>query len=97
MPIPAGVTVIEGTSWAGTDSDGDAYVYTFNPGGRYAYQSPNGSFGGDDDTWAQTGDQLVMKTSGGYATYIGTVGDGVISGTASNIQGRTWTWTAKQQ
>ena len=93
----AAVTPLEGTAWAGTDSDGDAYVYRFNPAGQYGFTSPSGTYNDSSDTWSQTGDQVTMSTSGGYSTYHGTIVGDSISGTASNIRGHSWTWTATRQ
>lgn len=88
---------LAGSTWAGTDSDGDAYVYRFEAGGQYAFTSPSGSYQDPGDTWSQSGDQVTMSTSGGYATYTGTIQGDTVSGTASNISGHSWTWTADRQ
>lgn len=88
---------LEGTTWAGTDSDGDAYVYRFNPGGHLGFTSPSGTYDDAEDTWSQSGDQVTMSTANGYSTYQGTIQSGQLSGTASNVVGHQWTWTATPQ
>ena len=88
---------LEGTSWAGTDSDGDYYVYRFLPSSQFNYTSPTGTFGGPGETWTQEGNQVTMKTDGGYSTRVGTIQGDTISGTGSNAAGASWTWTAQRQ
>lgn len=96
-PTASEVRQVEGTTWAGTDPDGDYCSYRFESDGHLACTSPSGENDGPSNTWSQSGDQVTLLTSGGYSTRVGTIqGDG-ISGTASNVSGRSWTWTAQLQ
>lgn len=97
QPAAPSVQQVEGTVWAGTDSDGDYYVYRFNANGLFGYTSPQRSFDGPTNTWSQAADQVTMSTDNGYSTYLGTIEGDTISGTASNRRGQSWTWTATPQ
>ena len=88
---------LAGTSWEGTDSDGDHYVYRFIAGGHLAYTSPTGTFDQTEDSWSQSGPQVTMKTVHGYSTRVGTLSGDTMSGTASNVANRSWTWSAQRR
>src|SRR6478672_2140747 len=55
------VRSIEGTTWAGTDSDGDYYEYTFLKGGQLRFKVDRAAGGSTltyedkGDVWAQNG------------------------------------------
>ena len=85
---------LEGTVWAGTDSDGDYYVFRYLPGGVLKYTSPTDTHVG---TWRQTGEKVTMSVGNGYSQYTGTIAGGTIRGTASNKADHTWQWTVTKQ
>ncbi len=84
-----------GTTWAGTDSDGDYYVYHFREKGRLEYTSPTGTF--HAATWRQTGARLYMETNGRYSEYEGTITGADMAGRAWNRRGHQWSWSAKRR
>jgi hypothetical protein len=84
---------IEGTVWAGTDSEGRDYVFRFKPRARLAFSTPSGSYDEDGDTWSQQGVSVTMSMTWGYATYRGAIDGDTMSGSASNIVGRHWRWS----
>jgi len=86
---------IEGTTWAGTDSDGDYYEYTFLKGGQLRFRTnTSGTFKtweDDGDVWAQNGSIVVMVVSK-YTARQGIISGSRMSGDAWNVTGRRWTW-----
>jgi hypothetical protein len=93
---------LAGTTWSGTDSDGDFYEFTFLSGGQIRYRTNTGrtqivTFQKRGDVWRQKGARLTMylgrtKVGRPYSTYVGNIRDNEISGRASNVRGRHWTW-----
>ena len=51
---------------------------------------------GKNEEWEQEGPSVLMTHNGGYATYIGNLAWDHMYGTASNIKGDTWSWTARR-
>jgi hypothetical protein len=86
---------LAGTTWSGKDSDGDSYVYTFEPDGTLAYQSPSGSF--RNGTWNQFGRAVYLEINGHISERLGEITDNTIEGKAWNNKGRSWTWTASRR
>jgi hypothetical protein len=95
-PAPADLT---GTHWwiAYTEPGGTAYEYDliFHPGGRLENSHPNETTP-DNDAWLQTGDAVVLLFNDSYATYHGQIAGDAMTGTAVNITGAAWSWTAHQ-
>ncbi|MGO9316968.1 MAG: hypothetical protein ACLPXT_02885 [Terracidiphilus sp.] len=83
---------VSGTTWVGTDSDGDYYEYTFQADGALHYKSPSGFW--TNGTWKQDGDSIYMETNNKYSEYQGRITGTHIEGNAWNIKGRKWTWVA---
>ncbi len=92
---PAPDLDLTGTTWSGADSDGDHYVYRFQPGGRLEYTSPTGTFTGA--TWRQAGKRIYMETNGRYSEYEGHLDGPRITGRAWNKRGHEWTWRAERK
>jgi len=94
------VSSIEGTTWAGTDSDGDYYAFTFKKGGQIHYVSGTGDhasiYEDKGDEWAQNG-SIVMILLTHYSARQGTINGDRMRGKAWNKAGKTWTWTLKKQ
>ena len=59
-PNTNSVIDVTGTTWAGTDSDGDYYEYTFQPNGVLDYKSPSGTF--IEWHWQEVDDTIYMQT-----------------------------------
>jgi hypothetical protein len=88
---------VTGTTWVGTDSDGDYYEYTFVAGGVLHFKSPSGFF--TNGTWQQVEDTIYMQTyyqqtTKKYSERIGQIKGTHMEGKAMNIVGRTWSWVA---
>ncbi len=86
---------VSGTTWVGTDSDGDYYEYTFQADGVLYYKSPSGSFA--NGTWKQNGSSIYMETNNKYSEYQGRITGTHMEGNAWNVKGRTWTWGANKK
>jgi hypothetical protein len=91
---------VTGTTWAGTDSDGDYYEYTFEPKGVLHYKSPSGFF--TDGTWQQYEDEIYMQTylnqtAKKYSERMGQITGTHMQGYALNITGRRWSWVADKK
>jgi hypothetical protein len=88
---------VAGTTWAGVDSDGDFYEYTFLPGGGIRYRTNTAgrlqTYENTGDYWSQNG-PLVIFVMRNYVTRIGTITGTRIGGDAWNFAGRRWTWKA---
>ena len=50
----------------------------------------------NNDEWEQDGPSVLMTHNDGYSTHIGNLAWDNMYGTASNIKGKTWTWTARR-
>jgi hypothetical protein len=90
---------LTGTYWliAYTEPGGTSYEYEliFHPGGRLENSHPNETTP-DNDTWLQTGDTVVLLFNDAYATYQGQIAGDTMSGTAVNITGAAWSWSANR-
>ena len=99
-PNTNSVIDVTGTTWAGTDSDGDYYEYTFQPNGVLDYKSPSGTF--TNGTWQEVDDTIYMQTylrltTKKYSERIGQIKGTHMEGKAINIAGRTWSWVADKK
>jgi hypothetical protein len=83
---------VSGTTWVGTDSDGDYYEYTFQADGALHYKSPSGYW--TNGTWKQDGDSIYMETNNKYSEYQGRISGTHMEGKAWNIKDKHWTWVA---
>jgi len=95
VPTPSAAGGLESTVWAGTDSDGDYYVFRFNRGGLL--QCTNSTSTNTTGTWRQDGSRVILSISNGYSTYTGTLAGDTIEGTATNKAKHTWRWSVKKQ
>ena len=86
---------LAGTVWAGTDSDGDAYVFTFEADGTLAYRSPSGSY--RNGRWSQFRSAVQFDTNDHYSDYLGEIRGKTMQGKAWNTKGLKWTWKATRQ
>ncbi len=96
----AGTPSIEGTTWAGTDSDGDYYEYTFLKGGQLRYGKREGGkvVTRDDagDYWGQAGN-VVLITTTKFSTRQGLIKGTRMQGDAWNVRGDRWTWVGDKR
>jgi hypothetical protein len=83
---------VSGTTWVGTDSDGNYYEYSFQADGALHYKSPSGFW--TNGTWKQDGDSIYMETNNKYSEYQGRISGTHIEGKAWNVKDKHWTWVA---
>src|SRR5271157_2839653 len=83
---------VSGTTWVGTDSDGDYYEYSFQANGALYYKSPSGFW--TNGTWKQDGSSIYMETNKKYSEYQGQISGTHMEGNAWNIKDKHWTWVA---
>lgn len=81
---------LKGTVWSGRDSEGDDYVFSFEPDGTVAYKSPTGSF--RNGKWSQFGNAVYFHMNDHYSEYLGEISGRSLAGKAWNVTGRKWTW-----
>lgn len=84
---------VAGTVWEGVDSDGDPFTYRFLPDGVLEYKADKTTGRG---TWKQNGSQVTMETNNRFAEFTITITGNTMTGKASNVEGRTWTFTARK-
>lgn len=92
--LPKGIE-LEGTTWAGPDSDGTPWSFTYKPGGALHYSLAGSEQ--DSGTWKQHGSKVIMETNDHYADFTGTIEGNTITGSAHNRAGKAWTWVAERQ
>jgi TonB family protein len=80
-------TALEGTFWAGTDSDGLPFVFEFKSSGKFRYVPVTGVV--RKGNWKKIGDSIEM--------FSGTNAKDVLSGEASSKRGLKWKWSATKQ
>src|SRR5262249_10575272 len=88
---------IEGSTWSGSDSDGDDYVFWFEPRSHLRYRSPTGTYDDPTDTWTQDGAKVHIEMTGGYAVYDGVIENDTMHGRAKNQTGKKWTWSMTRE
>lgn len=90
LTSPAAARSIAGTTWSGTDSDGDYYVLTFDQDGTLAYQSPTGSY--RNGKWTQSKNSVHFEMNDHFSEYSGKINGNIIQGKAWNKSGHRWRW-----
>jgi hypothetical protein len=91
------VASLAGSSWTvvETDTDGSRDIFIFLPDGTLSYSYQNGSY--TNGTWKQDGDSVYIEMNNKFVEYQGRISGTHIEGTASNVKGHHWTWTADMQ
>jgi hypothetical protein len=87
---------LEGTVWKIQASAVDDMIWHFERAGVLRYNYANRDEQLRNATWKQDGDSVYIEFNNKYAEYRGTFRGDVIEGTASNINGTKWTWSAKR-
>ncbi|HEX8068449.1 MAG TPA: hypothetical protein VF546_00760 [Pyrinomonadaceae bacterium] len=85
-----GAPSLAGTTWSGTDSDGDHYVFTFEESGTLAYRSPAGSY--RNGKWHQFEGAVYFEMNDHYSEYLGQMQGDVLQGRAWNRPQHKWLW-----
>lgn len=87
-----------GTVWEVVSTKQGGYIdmehLAFGPDGalEFVHHPSNGA-----NAWQQAGQQVRFTLNGDYAAYLGTLApDGTMSGSAGNVVGKRWTWTAQR-
>ncbi len=86
---------VAGTTWAGTDSRGDYYEYTFQSNGEMDYKSPDGYF--TNGSWRQHGAAISMETNRGFSVREGRIYGSHMEGRAWNVKRQRWDWEADRR
>jgi hypothetical protein len=96
----SGIASIEGSTWGGTDSDGDYYEFTFLKGGqlRYGRREAGKLVMHQDagDYWGQSGDVVIITTTK-FSTRQGLIKGNRMQGDAWNVRGDRWTWVGDKR
>jgi hypothetical protein len=87
---PAASAGLAGTVWTGPAADGGTMHCEFQSGGTMLLSQAPG-------TWQQTGSAVTMNVNNGYAIYTGEVSGSIMSGSARNAAGKSWTWSVTRQ
>ncbi len=85
---------LAGTTWTGTDSDGDEFSFKFIDKEKVEALRPNkdsktGTYSIDNDT-------VSIDISNKFSTYTGKISGDNMEGSASNIRGLKWTWKLRK-
>lgn len=98
-PAPANPDYdLTGTSWSGTDSDGDFWAFEFQPDGTVGLTYEGDSWDEDIDTWEVSGGTLTITTvfDQGDVVFTGPVSDGTMNLSAT-YPGGTFTLTVTEE
>lgn len=90
--FPASVPRLDGSVWQGSRVTGEPILYELMPGGVLVYQTEKGRYG--NSIWRQDGHVILMRMNDGFAELVGAVDGDAMAGTASNREGRVWSWSA---
>lgn len=93
-PVPAETAPsLSGSKWHYADQDWQ-YDLEFAPNGVLHTTHPNDKTK-NNDTWEQDGVNVKFYYNNKYSQYKGTLsGNNLMSGTATNKKGNSWTWKA---
>ena len=87
-------TSLAGTSWSGTDSDGDSWVFDFQADGTLGFSLNSDSYDDATDTWNVDGGTLTITIlfTDGTATMVGPYSSGASSISLERLaRRRNWT------
>ena len=94
QPAPA-ISPIVGTTWAGSDSNGDRWMFRFGAGGHLEYDSPSGDR--TSASWRQNDAVFYMELNNDYAQLRATRVGTSLHGEGRNLPGGTWSFSLEQQ
>lgn len=86
---------VSGTTWSGTDSDGEYNEYHFQPDGTLHYKIPSGFW--TNGTWKQNGDSIYLEMNNRFSELDGIIRNNTMEGNGNNEEGHVWTWKAKKR
>jgi hypothetical protein len=81
---------LAGTTWSGSDSDGEHYTFTFNANGSILYKSDKETI--DKGEWKQYQNAVYYEANKGFVRALGEVVDGRIEGKSWNVKNSSWFW-----
>jgi len=86
---------LAGTSWSGTDSDGDATTFDFDADGTVGVTYNENSYDDPGDTWSLSGSTVTISVfinaDTGTAVYTGDVAGTTMDLSAVTDDGSAWT------
>jgi|SRR5882724_5738329 len=83
---------LAGTTWKVKDSDGESYVFHFEPNGVLKYETANGIH--PNGKWQQNGTDLTININDGFVTLSAAIKSKQMQGRAVGRGGKSWTWEA---
>ena len=86
---------LQGTFWAGTNSDKDAYSIEFLKDGKLLYTSAMGAV--SKGIWIKDRDSILIELNHKFSTLNGKLSGNQIKGDAVNKKGHHWQWSAVRQ
>lgn len=99
-PVPKAVKKpavpsVSGTSWLHQGHEHGPVTYTFEENGRLSYRFEGQEANHECGSWKLDGDTLKWDTHNHYADFTVTFSDGVFTGTAKSVEGKSWAVTLK--
>jgi TonB family protein len=87
--------ILEGTFWAGTNSDKDFYVIEFLQDGKLRYTSVTGTV--SKGVWTKDRDSILIEMNGKFTKLNGRLSGNQLEGNAVSKRGHKWQWSATKQ
>lgn len=84
---------VAGTTWSVNETGKKFIEYNFSPDGSVHYWSNRYWRNG---TWKQEGERVYMDVNSGYAQYVGSMSESVMTVSAKNIEGKEWAWSMRK-
>ncbi|NTV98357.1 MAG: hypothetical protein HGA70_04265 [Chlorobiaceae bacterium] len=86
----ADVPNLSGTTWSGSDSDGEQYTFTFKTDGTIIYKSGKETI--EKGEWKQYQTAVYYEANQGFVKALGEIVDGRIEGKSWNVKHSSWFW-----
>lgn len=81
---------LAGTTWSGSDSDGENYTFTFRTDGTILYKSDKETI--EKGEWKQYRYAVYYTANKGFVQALGEIVDGKIEGKSWNVKNNSWFW-----
>jgi hypothetical protein len=81
---------LAGTTWNGSDSDGDHYTLTFKNDGSIIYKSQKETI--EKGEWKQYHNAVYYEANKGFVHALGEIANGRIEGKSWNVKQSSWFW-----
>ncbi len=91
---PSRTIHLAGTTWSGSDSDGEEFSFRFGDDGKVDALRPNKET--KTGTFTIKGDTVTVEIGNRFSTYVGKISGEQMEGSASNVRGLKWTWKLRK-